>query len=84
MINLADQQTVIDVLINTVSLLLDEDEGIVVDTEQNRYIVGKSDNEICINLCCMDGCDEEFKNVESGTRVQLKETVDLITKGEIH
>jgi hypothetical protein len=69
---------VINVLLDAISFLITEDEGIVVDTPEGRFIVGKMKGEMVINQCQMEAVDEEFKNVKSGTKIKLTGVIEVV------
>ena len=67
-----DELTVINVLSKSISYLLENKKGVIIDDDCKRYIVGIVDDEIIINRCVLDeNAPIEFKNLEEGSIIPI-------------
>jgi hypothetical protein len=70
-----DADVVITALGAAIEFLLEDGEGIIVDTCYGRFIVGSEDGYLVVNECKIDESPDVFKNAKAGTKVKLKGVV---------
>jgi hypothetical protein len=79
-----DNDVIISALGAAIEILLDDGEGIVVDIDEGRFIVGSQDGYMVLNQCKMNECDDEFKNVKAGTIIKMNEIIQYDSQSEVH
>lgn len=79
-----DNDVIISALGAALEFLLKDNEGIIVDIEEGRFIVGSQNSYMIVNQCKMNECDNEFKNVKAGTIIKLNETIQYDSQQELH
>lgn len=79
-----DSDLFIKILSSAIEILLDDGEGIIIDVEEGRFIVGFQ-NEFGVSIdYCIENDNDEFKNLEAGTIIKLKETVKQVPPQDLH